>query len=359
MRRLVGLWARWRRAWSGQPPEEHEQQLMQLYWNRAELKKELASQQEQRHALGEKLRLQEAATRRAIDQQEQLQAYLGNPEYGANALVYFQLRALWKLGAEQLANFVAELRRQQDDRERKRHQRDQEERRAEELAGADEQLANARSAAATLQARVELLINRRADLGRWWILSLWNYSRRRALGKEITHVDAEWKAASAQIEDCVRARADLAAQPLREFPGMSVEGRRMVNTAALAYAEYLIGHLPHRGLVSLAKDAMNVQVYDIQFGAREECARLLALIKTALQVVGAASNDLTALKDFTDRVRARVQYRGSLDTVPIADSVAVPVLTAAPATSSPLDRKSGELNVLVEDYWNVTVVLLR
>src|SRR5215831_3198180 len=82
-------WARLRRSWSGQPPEEHEQQLMQLYWNRAELKKELANQQAQRTSLSEKLRVQEAATRRANEQQDQLHVYLGNPEHGANALVYF------------------------------------------------------------------------------------------------------------------------------------------------------------------------------------------------------------------------------------------------------------------------------
>src|SRR5262245_16663718 len=112
--KLAWNWARLRRIWTGEPQPEHEQRLIQLYWNRAELKKELSNQTEQSHALAEKLRMQEAAARRAAELQEQLHAYLGNPETGANALVYFQLRALWKLGTEQLTKFVAELRRQQD-----------------------------------------------------------------------------------------------------------------------------------------------------------------------------------------------------------------------------------------------------
>src|SRR5689334_2719557 len=195
--RLAEYWARLRRSWSGQPPEEHEQQLMQLYWNRAELKKELANQQLQRATLAEKLRVQEAATRRAIEQQEQLQAYLGNPEHSANALVYFQLRALWKLCSDLLAKFAADLRRQQEDRERQRHRLECESQRSSQLSSINEQLLNAQSLVASLQARIHLLVNRRAELGRSWFLRLWNYRRRREVAKELAHLQAQRHTAAA------------------------------------------------------------------------------------------------------------------------------------------------------------------
>ncbi len=357
---LMRQWARLRRFWSGQPEPEHEQQLIQLYWNRAELKKELATQTEQRHALEEKVRLQEAAARRVAEQQEQLHAYLGNPETGANALVYFQLRALWRLGSEQLAKFAAELRRQQDERERKRHQDESEARRAAELAAADEQLLNAQSIVATLQARIQLVTSRRAELGRWWLLWLWNYSKRRELAKEITHLQVEWKAAAAQASDLTDERDHTASRPLPEYSGMSVEGRRMVNTAALAYAEFQIALLPNRGLAPLAKDAINVQVFDIKFGSREECARLMALTKAGLQALAAGAQDLTMLKELTERLRARANYRGSEDTVPTAESIPGPSTAAvAGAATESLDRKGNALNVLVDDYWRVGAVLTR
>jgi hypothetical protein len=357
---LARQWARLRRFWSGQPQPEHEQQLIQLYWNRAELKKELTNQQEQRHALSEKLRVQEAATRRAGEVQEQLHAYLGNPETGANALVYFQLRALWKLGSEQLAKFAAELRRQQEERERKRHQEESESRRSADLAVANERLLNAQSVAVTLQSRIQLLTSRRAELGRWWLLGLWNYSRRRELAKEISHLQVQWKTANAQVADLTDERTQIAASPLPEFPGLSVEGRRMVNSAALAYAEFQIALLPNRGLAPLAKDAINVQVFDIKFGSREECARLMALTKAGLQALGAGAQDLSMLKDLTDRLRARVQYRGAGDTVPTAESIPGPATaTMTNAATEALDRKSSALNVLVDDYWGVGSTLTR
>jgi len=353
-------WARLRRFWSGQPQPEHEEQLIQLYWNRAELKKELANQTEQKNALAEKLRLQEAATRRSLDQQEQLHAYLGNPELGANALVYFQLRALWKLGGEQLAKFAAELRRQQEERERKRHREESEAKRNAQVATINEQLLNAQSVVATLHGRAQLLTKRRAELGRWWLLGLWNYSKRRELAKEIAHLQVEHKAALAQVAELTEERAYRAAQPLPEFPGLSVEGRRLINTAALAYAEFQIALLPNRGLAPLAKDATNVQVFDIKFGTRDECARLMTLTKAGLQALAAGAQNVAMLREFTDRLRARAQYRGTEDTVPTAESIPGPATAAlVSATSVSDDAKAASINVLVDDYWGVSASLTR
>ena len=74
-------------------PEEDER-LLQLYWNRAELKKELSRLQNERHQLLEQIRNHEGAARALAEQLEVLEKYLGNPEAAAHALVYFQLRAL-------------------------------------------------------------------------------------------------------------------------------------------------------------------------------------------------------------------------------------------------------------------------
>ena len=60
-----------------QPAED--ERLLQLYWNRAELKKELARLQEERHKLLEQLRNHEATFIRHNEQLLQLEEFLGNP----------------------------------------------------------------------------------------------------------------------------------------------------------------------------------------------------------------------------------------------------------------------------------------
>src|SRR5262245_11576266 len=96
-------------------PQEDER-LLQLYWNRAELKKELSRLQGELHRLVDQMNDREAALVRAREQLEQLENHLGNPDVAMHALVYFQLRALWRTAAAKVARFAAQLRRQQEER---------------------------------------------------------------------------------------------------------------------------------------------------------------------------------------------------------------------------------------------------
>ena len=73
---------------------EQDERLLQLFWNRAELKKELTRLQDERLKLLEQVRNQETATARAKEHVQVLEEYLGNPEIAVHALVYFQLRAV-------------------------------------------------------------------------------------------------------------------------------------------------------------------------------------------------------------------------------------------------------------------------
>jgi len=101
-------------------PTVDEERLLQLFWNRAELKKELNRLQVEHHALLEEIKKQESAVIRADERLEQLQKYLGDPEIAMHALAYYQLRALWHMCAEKLARFAQQLFKQQQERERRR-----------------------------------------------------------------------------------------------------------------------------------------------------------------------------------------------------------------------------------------------
>ena len=79
--------------------------------NSNELRKE-------RHELFDKLKDQEGAILRAQEQLEGLERLLTNPLAAANAMVYFQLRHLWRVGAQKIEQFGAELKAQREQRER-------------------------------------------------------------------------------------------------------------------------------------------------------------------------------------------------------------------------------------------------
>ena len=102
------------------PEEDEQERLLKLFWNRAELKKELQGLDEQLHNLRNRLKQQESANSRLQEQQEQLEAILARPSRAPDALVHFALRGLWRACRAQLEQLASDLRRQRQDKERKR-----------------------------------------------------------------------------------------------------------------------------------------------------------------------------------------------------------------------------------------------
>src|SRR5688572_6963410 len=99
----------------GSAPAE---ELLKLYWNRADVKRELKALRRERFELLDKLKEQEGAIQRSQEQLEGLERLLTNPLAAANAMVYFQLRHLWRVGAQRLEQFGRELQTQREKRER-------------------------------------------------------------------------------------------------------------------------------------------------------------------------------------------------------------------------------------------------
>jgi hypothetical protein len=327
--------------------EVDEERLLKLYWNRAELKKELAQLDEQLYQLRDRLKQQEAATVRAGDDLESLETLLGNPEIGFGALVHFQLRALWRACHVQLEQFGSELKRQQEDRERKRQLVEFHQDRQARLKLADERLAEAAPALeAEEQATAGLEARLRAATG------LLYYFRRRELTTELQSQRARRDAAAARLDDLKEARRTIEKEPWPEFPGIPLDGRRAINLAILAYAQLLYARLAESGLALQARLARQKSVHDTRYGSRDECVAMMADIANALSRVRGQKDDAAEIRSRTELLRGVVTYRHSQDSVP--EPATLP--SAFPGRTGVSVR---EPNVLVDDYWDVYKVLLR
>lgn len=338
---------------AGVQPEEHEARLLQLYWNRAELKKELSRLQNERYKLLEQLRVYEAAAEQAREQYAALEQYLGNPDAGAHALVYFQLRGLWRACSAKLERFAQQLQQQQADRERRRQLIEFDQGRRRQLADLDRRILDARSSADVLEAQLKLMQGKLEKMR-----GFWNYFRRRRLREEIETERAKWEIVATQVTDLSDERADVEAAPPPEFPGISVDGRRIVNTAVIAYAQQLVLALSEGGLAMLAKETTTKRLLEVRYGDREDCGRLLALLREAASLIERQTADLAGLKERTDALRAEAAYRSDADTVPLTDSIGT--LPAPTAIVSGLETANrAGINVLVDDYWDVYKALLQ
>jgi hypothetical protein len=332
----------------GKRPEE--ERLMQLFQNRAGLKKAYADLKDEYHLLLDRLKQQEGATIRVQEQFDALGELLGDPQSGLGALVFFQLRALWKTCHQQLATFGAELARQQEAREVEKHKTDMLVIQATRLSEVDDRL---RAAATTADEQRALLTDVQSQVNR--LTAFWHYFKRRSLQKSVELLRSQVLTADAAVGDLHAERSAIENEVLPEFPGLSLSARRNINLAVIGYAELLCEQVDEYALTARTKEAVARRVHEMNFGSREGCESYMQRVQKALNAISNQKQVTGAVKIKLDRLRSTSQYRNSADTVPSAESL----MSLPPPNESGQPVPAAAWNVLSEDYWDVYSLLLR
>lgn len=330
--------------------ESSSEQLLELYWNRALVKRELKTLQKERFELLDKLKDQESEILKAKEQLDGLERLLVNPIAAANAMVYFQLRHLWRVGANQVEQFAAELLLQSQKRERARlHE--------EAVAKLDRRLAALAANLSSLQKKLGRVLDEAQRLDREYrtmngLIRLFRGARMRGRLEAV-------RSARVKIEDKIEEGKHLTekiqGEPLPEPEGISTESRRAINTALIALAQHLTLHFAENNLVTLAKAAIERPVSDMRFGDRRECDRMVERIRDKIA-------DLSREVDLAEKVRKRAaalrkefEYPNDSDAVPSA--FCTPFIAPHVGHGSERRRATDEplkINVIADDYFDLS-----
>ena len=334
------------------PPAE-EDRVLTLFRNRAELKKAYGALEDEIYRLKERIKQQEGATQRVQEMLSALEARLGLSDTGYPALVFYQLRRLWQSGRELIEQFVTDLARQQEERERRQHLAEHNRRQFSRREAVQKQLRAAETGAADEANRVAELEAERARLTRFW-----HYFKRRTVEQRITDAVAKAVIANATLSDARAAAAELEQEPIPEFPGLSVDSRRAINLAALAYAETLCQRLVKTQLVKLAREATQRREVTDDYGSQSECEALMRDIDKAMTVIQNRGNIAQEIATRTERLKKVAKYRNPADTSPTADSLAFS--EGDVLSNEPVGATAARMpNVLAEDTWDLFRILLR
>ena len=325
---------------------------MQLFQNRAGLKKAYADLKDEFHLLRDRLKQQEGATIRIQEQMDALGDLLGDPKTGFGALVFFQLRALWKTCHQQLSTFAADLTRQQEAREVAKHQADVDAEKNARLADADVRL---RAAAAAADEQRRHLAEEQQQIGR--LTAFWHYFKRRRRLKALESLRHHVVAADAAVGDLHAERSAIVEEVAPEFPGLSLAARRNINLAIISYAELLCEHADAYGLAARAKEAVARRVHEMNFGTRADCEGYMQRVQKAQLAVASQKQIGSHVRVKLERLRSTCEYRNTADTVPTADSLSPPVTDLD--FDKPKAASANTWNVLAEDYWDLYTLLLR
>lgn len=334
--------------------EPDEQQLLRLFRNRAELKKDLADLRHDREKLLSQLRDQERASQQIRNRLTQIENLLADPLQAANVMVYYQLRNVWGKTRERLARLQEELAERQSAREREQYALTVGRELAADLAVIDQRIgaleARVRDARQDLEA---------IDIEQHRLAGLWHYFRRRSLTEHAEAVRAVIEGLDTQIDRLQAERQEMAGRTRSACRNLSVIGKRQINLAIIAMAQQLFVQLSAHDVAARAREAAMRSMTDVTYGDVACCQQLMQSIQGVARAVEQNPRLNPLMRRRAEYLALKAQYRRDIDTIPIAGSLAGAAVEIEPVGEPrPVDRRMIAVDVLADDYWDINSMLL-
>ena len=329
-------------------PEESEK-LLNLYWNRAELKKEFARLRSEQYRLQERVKEHEGAVARVQQKLDHLEGLLLDPEWIYNVVVYYRFRALNRRCRSKLEKFAEHLKQQREERIHSREVEKWEAARLEEAAGIEKRIGEQRLEVQLLEDRLQHERHRLASMG-----GLVKLLRGRKLTLTLDEIAAAIEAAQQREAGLLKELEAVQRQAPPDTQGLDVAAKRQINLMILSFAQHLYLHFHDDGLVDMAKEASDRSVGAINYGSKEDCDALVERIQKRLDRFEGLADFADVLKQRARLIAGQARFPGAADAVPVADSVG-----GVYAMSSSGSSRQFETNLLRQDYWGLSEILSR
>jgi hypothetical protein len=333
--------------------ESDEERLLNLFRNRAELKKAFSDLQKALRFAEEKLASQEAATRRAEERFQAIEQLLAQPGTGYTALVYFQLRALWRVCHDRLQAISDESRGRQEERQQREELMRFNQEKQRQLAALDQQLAQAKD---EVEERLSRRNAVRAELE--GAQGLWAFNLRRKLKELLQQRRVELEASRLRLAELQDRRAAVNSEPWPEFSGLDIATKREINILIIAAAQELYLKFSTDELARKARDANVNAIQEMRYGSEEECKALIGKIRQAVAALGPGRPTAADVEARAQAITQQAQFRSARETVPMAASVARIEMPVRASEGGGMRRIPLEVNVLADEYWDIYDVLI-
>ncbi|MFK7886112.1 MAG: hypothetical protein AB8G16_04530 [Gammaproteobacteria bacterium] len=332
-----------------------DERVLDLFWNRADLKKRFSSLKAQLNAKDDEIAEQKAHLDRVSAQKRALENALADTATAYPALTYYHLRGLWASANRHLVHFCEELCSQQRDRERKKQIMEFNRKREDELAELGKVIATTKAEADAAKVELTSLETELESLS-----GLFSFLQRKKMSPVVENQRAYYDEVRQRIETLFDQRIKLESKPWPEKHDLAVEGKRVINLAIVAMAQHLFLHFCDNGLAQLARSTTLKGCDEMEFGAREDCEFLIHRVRDAVQSMKNDRGFAAPLRERSKYLRTIAVFRNATDTVPSAGSIGQ-VQTALPGIEmgNTVAGVPHDVNILVDDYWGLGEVLLR
>ncbi len=332
-------------------PEEVQEndKLVDLFRNRAELKKEFAALRNEKYQLQDRIKQHEGATARVQQQMDHLENLLLDREWVHNVVAFYQLRRLALHCNAKLGRFAEELKQQREHRIHSKtldawsKDRDKKTRAVERDIGElrmqvqllEDQLQAERHSLATMNGVSKLFSGKKREDEIDQILA------------RIEDGQVQERQLYAQIEDF-----DQLAPPPSE--GLDIATKRSINLMIVSYLQQLYLHFAEDDLAALAKEASEKSVGAVNYGGKVDCDAIIERIEKRWDSIESASDFAETLKKRAAMILKHAVFRSPDDVVPAPASVATVYSIDANGVI-----KEQDINLVGDNYFGIAKVLCR
>jgi len=329
--------------------QENSEKLLDLYWNRAELKKEFAGMRKEQFKLQDKIKQQEGIAARLQQKLDHLEELLVDPDWAHNVIVFYQLRGLALRCQNKLAKFAEQLKQQ---REQKQHNRllvSWNEERTREARVLERQVTEKR--AVVLQLEDQLQAERRRLSLMSGFLKIF---KRRSVNVVLTNLSDQIAVAQEEEESLLYGIEEIQNRTRPDTEGLDIPTKRSINLMIIAFAQQLFVNFSDDELAAMAKESSEKSVGAINYGTRYDCEQVLGKIQEVIDSMERASDFAETLQRRSKLLGEKAVFRNDTDAVPASGTVA----TLYNIDVNGLVKES-DTNILGENWWGISKTLSR
>jgi len=335
----------------GNSPDKSQdsEKLLDLYWNRAALKKKFAGMRKEQFSLQDKIKQQEGNAGRLQQKLNHLEELLVDPDLAHNVIVFYQLRGLALRCEQKLTKFAEQLKQH---REQKQHECvlvSWNEERRREASGLERQISDVHDTVHQLEDQLQAE-RRRLDSMSGFL----KIFRRRSVTAILSDLDERIAVVQQEEENLLRQVEEIQNREPPDNEGLDIPNKRSINLMIIAFAQNLFLAFSDAALAAMAKEANDKGVGAINYGTRNECDQLLVQIYALIETMEQASEFAESLQQRSKLLAEHADFTNDTDVVPVARTVATIYKKAANGLV-----KENETNILGENWWGISRVLSR
>ena len=185
-------------------------------------------------------------------------------------------------------------------------------------------------------------------------MALPGYSRVEAASGELDELATQLADAQQVEQELLQELDGIQHRQPPDTAGLGIADKRSINFMIMAFAQQLYLQFRDDRLVSLVKESGDKSVGSINYGKKDDCDTLLALIVKQCDSMEKITDFADVLQRRTGLIAEHAVFKDDNDVVPIAGTVA----TVFAIDVNGVIREK-DVNLLGENYWGLSNVLSR